>query len=60
MEEEAVNTLVEGIVDEVVGEIWWELSNVIDDDAETDTVHRNLVSSVRNAVKKGIKIGRKV
>jgi hypothetical protein len=58
MESDEITGLIEGIVDDIVGEIWWELSDVLRDGADTDGVHIELVGLIRDAVKKGIKIGR--
>jgi hypothetical protein len=58
MDEETAIAMIDGVVDEIVGELWWELSDVVRDGADTDEVHIALVDLVRDAVKKGIKIGR--
>lgn len=60
MEEEMVNTAVDGICDTIVGDIWFEIADLMTEDSDTDGIHKTLVTSVRKAIKKGIEIGRKL
>lgn len=60
MDNEATQNLVDGITDTIVGDIWFELSDILVDNADEDgKIHKALVGLVRKAIKKGIDIGRK-
>lgn len=60
MDTEGINNAIDGVCDTIVGDIWFELSDVLVDGADDDgRIHKALVSLVRKAVRKGIDIGRK-
>jgi hypothetical protein len=59
MDTEATNNAVDMVCDTIVGDIWFELSDALVDNADDDgRIHKALVSLVRKAVRKGIDIGR--
>jgi hypothetical protein len=53
-----LETVVDNICDVAVGDIWFELSDVAD--AVDDQVHRGIVNAVREAVRKGIELGKRL
>lgn len=53
-----MDTLIDSICDTVVGDIWFELADVAD--RVDDDVHRGIVNAVRDGVRKGIELGKRL
>lgn len=59
MDEENIQSTIDGICDTIVGDIWFEIADFVEPDKEhADEIHKAFVALVRKAIRKGYDLGR--